>query len=268
MTEPKNPIRFRCQLVTPTQAQQMLQKNSGNRKVRPGTIARYARDMRNGRWQVTHQCLAFDVNGNIIDGQHRLLAQVQANVPLWWYVARYSVESDAMAFILDGQATRSAVDVLGCQKKDQETARMIFVGARRAPDYRSPTIPEIEQILAAHGDVIEATTAAAKTSRRTPRSQAAVRAAFAVAICSSPKERDELCGQLASFVELNAAMWPSLTATVRLFESKGDMGNQWYMKRVFWALKASHRETARKYNEEAGSELLGVACRKVIGELA
>lgn len=77
--------------VTPNQAANWLEHaNNHNRKLSDRLVQQYARDMRSGRWRLTHQGIAFDTRGNLIDGQHRLWAVVEANVavemPVWFNV--------------------------------------------------------------------------------------------------------------------------------------------------------------------------------------
>lgn len=63
-------------------------KNPHNRNVIEGTVQAYANDMKNKRWTLTHQGLAFDENGNLMDGQHRLWGVVFANVAVEFNVTR------------------------------------------------------------------------------------------------------------------------------------------------------------------------------------
>lgn len=65
--------------ITPKMAREWLQTNRNNRHVNSNKVALYAADMRAGRWRLTHQSIAFDENGNLIDGQHRLLAIIKAD---------------------------------------------------------------------------------------------------------------------------------------------------------------------------------------------
>lgn len=52
------------------------------RKVRQHVVDRYASDMEAGAWHSTHQGIAFDTNGRLIDGQHRLAAIVKYGLPI------------------------------------------------------------------------------------------------------------------------------------------------------------------------------------------
>lgn len=63
-------------------------------------------DIRNGRWfPYAGNCIRFDVKGNLIDGQHRLLAHVAENVPMLSSVI-YGLPTEAIKFI-DANRSRS-----------------------------------------------------------------------------------------------------------------------------------------------------------------
>lgn len=62
-------------LVTPEIAKRWLSQNTdSNRNVSNTTVEAYAREMAAGRWTLTHQGLAFNTTGELVDGQHRLHA--------------------------------------------------------------------------------------------------------------------------------------------------------------------------------------------------
>lgn len=64
--------------VTPDMAKAWLEKNEHNRESANATIAKFARDMRNGNWRLTGDAIRFDVTGRLLDGQHRLMACLRA----------------------------------------------------------------------------------------------------------------------------------------------------------------------------------------------
>ncbi|QVJ00421.1 hypothetical protein KGD82_16815 [Nocardiopsis eucommiae] len=87
--------------ITPDIAQTWLyDRNKGNRSLSMQTAQRYADVMTTGRWQLTHQGIAFDTDGNILDGQHRLLAVVLAKTPV-----------DMWVFVNKDRASFSVLDV-------------------------------------------------------------------------------------------------------------------------------------------------------------
>lgn len=58
------------------------------RTISPVMVARFAADMRAGLWQLSPQPISFDEKGNLIDGQHRLLALKAAGVSVPFMVSR------------------------------------------------------------------------------------------------------------------------------------------------------------------------------------
>jgi hypothetical protein len=95
------------ELVTPAMAADWIAKyrNELNRKHSQARVDLYARDMTNGRWYLNHQGVAFDINGTLIDGEHRLRAVIKANIPVRMFVAR-----GCSSHGIDRNRPRSAVD--------------------------------------------------------------------------------------------------------------------------------------------------------------
>jgi hypothetical protein len=74
--------------VSPELAAQWLTRNTGNRPLSKGTVQQLADRIQRGEWQLTHQGIAFDEDGVLIDGQHRLAAIARAGVTVRLTVAR------------------------------------------------------------------------------------------------------------------------------------------------------------------------------------
>jgi hypothetical protein len=253
-------IDFNLVEVSPAMARKYLEKNlPENRKVRMSTVAAYTRDMQAGRWQLSHQCIALNEKGQLIDGQHRLHALIQAGVTVPMYVAQYQ-DGQGKFQILDGGAKRNAIDVLKCNKKDQETARLLW----RAANHETPTISEIDFVLNRCRDVINATTRASSSNRL--RSSAPVRTAFAIAMHMHPGESESLRRQLAAFAALDAAnLWPSLLCIVKRFD-KSPESQEWYRNQVFSALLPSNRQKDKpQVNVDLVNETIRTTAREMIG---
>lgn len=72
-------IEMKVAVVTPKLASDWLTKNNpNNRSISRAHVARLAADMKTGRWNLTHQGIAFDTDGVLVDGQHRLTAVVES----------------------------------------------------------------------------------------------------------------------------------------------------------------------------------------------
>ena len=96
--------------VTPKLAEQWLGRNDSNRNIRPTKLAQLVRDMQGGRFALTGDSIKFDLNGNLIDGQHRLTAVRDSGIPIEVLVVRGLVPS--VRAVIDTGATRSASDAL------------------------------------------------------------------------------------------------------------------------------------------------------------
>lgn len=97
--------------ITPTMADAWLENNLNNRKVARSVVDKYARDMSEGRWKFTGDAIRFDVEGTILDGQHRLMAVVKSGVPLTAVVV-YGLPTSTREVIDTGKA-RTTSDVVG-----------------------------------------------------------------------------------------------------------------------------------------------------------
>ncbi len=61
-------------LVTPEMAKEWLERNKVNRRLSHRQVTWIAEQIRKGRWELIGDKILFDWHGNLIDGQHRLLA--------------------------------------------------------------------------------------------------------------------------------------------------------------------------------------------------
>lgn len=102
-------MEFKEQLITPTIAKQYLEANIRNRSVKMAIVLRYANEMSIGQWKRdTGETIKISKTGIILDGQHRLLALIKANVSLKFHVAT-GIE-DSVFDVIDTGSTRNATD--------------------------------------------------------------------------------------------------------------------------------------------------------------
>lgn len=95
--------------VTPELAAKWLERNTRNRDLRQSVVERYAADMRAGRWMVTGDAIAFDRNGVVINGQHRLWAVLEAGITVRM-IAVFDLEPETVS-VLDDHLKRNLRDV-------------------------------------------------------------------------------------------------------------------------------------------------------------
>lgn len=64
--------------VTPKMADEWLERNNHNRSLSRTFVRRYVEMMQKGKWMLSPDAIAFDQNGRLINGQHRLHAVVES----------------------------------------------------------------------------------------------------------------------------------------------------------------------------------------------
>ncbi len=112
ISRPQQPaIRTAWVFVTPKVAETyVLLNHPNNRPISKSRVARYTRDMTAGRWIPTHEGIAFDTKGRLVDGQHTLNALLQSQTSQWLNVSK-AVPPEALPFINTG-GVRSLRDAL------------------------------------------------------------------------------------------------------------------------------------------------------------
>jgi hypothetical protein len=63
---------------TPALAEAILNNNRLNRPLREGRVEKYARDMAAGRWRMNAETIKLTREGDLLDGQHRMFAVIEA----------------------------------------------------------------------------------------------------------------------------------------------------------------------------------------------
>jgi hypothetical protein len=140
-------------LITPAMAKDLLDTaNNGNRSLSSGNVAKFAADMREGKWRDTHQnVIAFYDDGTLADGQHRLAAISASGVPMMMFVATGLSREDGS--MIDQGRTRSVADALkigGLLSSDKySTYAVAIVKLIRAAETRMGNAMSISQTAVA-----------------------------------------------------------------------------------------------------------------------
>lgn len=106
---PATAIRARLVTITPQLAEKWLSKNTHNRNVVNSRVNQYAADMRRGEWRVNGETIKLAVDGTILDGQHRLMAVLEAGIEIQSLVIS-GLEAQAQETMDQGRA-RTLSDV-------------------------------------------------------------------------------------------------------------------------------------------------------------
>ena len=103
------PDSARVYTITPALAEYIIKnRNGANRTPNTAKIDEYIHAMETKRWPVTGSTIVFSKGGFLLDGQHRLLACIRADVPITTFVV-FNIPDSAFAMIDIGRK-RSNVD--------------------------------------------------------------------------------------------------------------------------------------------------------------
>lgn len=168
-------VRIERKAVSPEQATYWLAvTNVRNRPLNQAHVRKLVSDYRAGRWKDTHQGIAFDCEGRLLDGQHRLAMVRELGEPVMLNVW-YGLSPDAMEGI-DQNYKRTAGHMLAADgvkagKRIGALARAILVCTAK----RVPTHPEVIEYAHKHLETL------AQSAGLSDRYSAGVAAAFAYA---------------------------------------------------------------------------------------
>jgi hypothetical protein len=151
--------------ISPEEAAVIWQsRNRLNRPIVDRIVNQYARDMAQGRWQVSGQGIIFDCQGKLVDGHHRIKACIEANVPFITLVVRNVDERAVMVQDIGAQRTAGQIAHMtgtpACSIACA-AARLFLLYQKNGcatlqGGYHQPSKPEILEIVASEPVIIEA----------------------------------------------------------------------------------------------------------------
>jgi hypothetical protein len=98
VTSPDGKVTIRFEEITPEIATKYLAMNTNNRSLSNHLADVYGIDMKKGRWRVNTAGIGFDVNGVLVDGQHRLEGIIRSDTTQVMMVIR-GLDPEARATI-------------------------------------------------------------------------------------------------------------------------------------------------------------------------
>lgn len=161
--------------LTPELAVELLERNGLNRPLSDPHVHRIARQIKEGKWRFNGDSIKVADTQDILDGQHRLWAVIEAKTPVETVIV-YGIERDAFATIDTLRRTRSGSDVLalnGAHRNRKTIAAAItwFLRYRRGvlEQYRAPQNrienSDIEDCYKENGGIVPAAERAQKLRR-------------------------------------------------------------------------------------------------------
>lgn len=105
------PTRADRVVLTPEMAMELLEHNTLNRPLTDQHVKRLAQQIIDGKWKFNGDTIKISADGQILDGQHRLWACIEAKMPIDTMIVR-GVQRDAFATIDTLRKSRSAGDTV------------------------------------------------------------------------------------------------------------------------------------------------------------
>lgn len=185
-------IKTRVVEVSPEKAAKWLERNHpNNREIAYGRVAGFANDMRDGHWKVTHQGIAFDAEGRLIDGQHRLTAVIQSGATVRMMVV-WNVGS--FGDPIDCGRPRSLATLAQAPSKVVALVNGLRMLEQGYSDNVPMTLAGFQEVQGHHAEAIEAVRTVAHHTRVT----AGILAGFAYAWAIAPEEVIRFATQVCS----------------------------------------------------------------------
>ena len=110
--------------VTPELSRTWLQRNKANRYISMAKARQYAKDMKNGNWQLSPEGISFDKEGNIINGQHRLTA-----IDISGVTVRMAIYRNVETTVFDRGRLRTVSNILEMNGMPRTIANSRITGA-------------------------------------------------------------------------------------------------------------------------------------------
>lgn len=184
-------MQITIEKITPAIAAAYLDaSNTANRPMRPQHVRALASDMREERWMLTHEPIAFAEDGVLLDGQHRLAAIAQSGKTIEVAVAR-NCKRDTFVVVGCG-SQRKASDVLSIAGEHNavKLSSMVVV-AITGPQTRVVTRQEVAAYVAGPmGEV--ARSLASNCQKATASVTGALLRAIAAGVLSAENAREFL----------------------------------------------------------------------------
>jgi len=98
-------------MLTPAMATELLEKNTNNRPVYDMHVHRIAAQIKTGKWKFNGDTIKVSETNDVLDGQHRCWAAIEANTPIETVIVR-GIKRDAFTTIDTVRRLRSGADTI------------------------------------------------------------------------------------------------------------------------------------------------------------
>lgn len=239
-------MKTEVQYITPDQAQAYLSENACfQRAVRRYTVKQYAAAMQRGEWKLTHQGIAIDVNGKLIDGQHRLLAVIESGITVPMTVTT-GVSATAFS-VLDIGAKRDISDLLSIPKREAAVLSRVassFFGISKLSSAQANRLFDFFEDNIRH--VVDAT-----GQPKGPFTSAPAQVALMLHCWDNPADKDRATNLFQNIINLRIEELPPVGVSLVSQAARGMIGagserqRKDILFRTLYALDPSKTEIAR-----------------------
>lgn len=241
----KTDLVTKVERIGPKTATLYLENGAPNRSINAKVVKRYADAMTKDRWKLTHQGIAFDEQGRLVDGQHRLSAIVASGKTVEILVSRYQTASP-MAVLDSGNARSPGdrVELAGIVKFHGKEACSILSAmltaesgchfGDRLQDY------EIEALYVQEKQNVNFVIDAFPIGHR-GQWNSIIRGAFAYCHAFAPNEVKELAAivrDMHGYKRNSAAHQFVIDLADRRFDVSGSAARERSMARCLWLIRA------------------------------
>lgn len=147
-------VKTAWEVITPETAAEMLTHNTNNyRAISKQIVSRYVDEIQGGAWEANGDTIVFNENGTLLNGQHRLTAVVDANMPIVSLVVR-GVPDSQIFDIGRKRNTRLILNAEGYDYANTTTISAIAVLINGFSRGASPTLGDIREVVKAERELL------------------------------------------------------------------------------------------------------------------
>jgi len=162
-------VTAKVTIITPAMAEEWLKGRVHNRPLRENDCLMYAELIEQGKFYLTHQGIAFDVDGQLIDGQHRLQGIALARIPTPMMVTT-GLEREVMRCVDTGRSRniRDNIAIATGHTPDAHRVKVATALLRFSTNRRKgkATADEVEEILKKHEAAFDFVTSFIKSGKQ------------------------------------------------------------------------------------------------------
>jgi hypothetical protein len=213
MTAKKPMLRSGCEIITPEKAKQMLTRNVCNRPIDENRVKMFVYEINRDNFHNTGEGIKFAENGDLLDGQHRLLAIVRTGKAQELLVVR-NLAHEVFKYMDTGKI-RTAADVLainGIPNPKKAAAVVKFISSFKRGAYsdagsqssnkRALTNSDVDIFIEKHGRKVADSIPYGYNKNNRFISPAVLSGLFFIFAEKDQDMADDFCHRLATGLEL------------------------------------------------------------------